>query len=302
MERKKWSNLRLSLPIDEQLIVGLALSPPEAYAFPFLSEINVIFGQSHFIKTPGAALLLALALLTGCNGTDIAAPPSRTGLFVTDGCGPDDGSLGNVELGWLAAQFDDARSRGHRVWLLGHIPPGIDAPSTAQNSAKGVLCPAAITPFYAADYSPQLCALFEKNRDILPFGIFAHEHDDDFRVARDSAGKLLFGMKLVPAVTDRKHFKPEARRPRYALRPRRPIPAGPYTRAHGRARTPAPACPATAKRSIEREVTLCARGVRGTPLAHRAELGQRCAVLGPSPAWRFSDDTGGSRRPAPVRA
>jgi len=119
----------------------------------------------------------------------------------TDGCGPDGGSLGNVELEWLKAQFDDARSRGQRVWLLGHIPPGIDALSTAQNSAKGTLCPAAIAPFYADAYSHQLYALFAKNRDILAFGIFAHEHYDDFRVSRDSSGNLLFGMKLVPSVT-----------------------------------------------------------------------------------------------------
>ena len=119
----------------------------------------------------------------------------------TDGCAPDAGSLGNVELGWLAAQLDDARSHGERVWLLGHIPPGISAGGTLQNIANGAACPTAISPFWADAYSTQLYPLFAQNRDILALGIFAHEHAEDYRVARDPAGNPLFGMKLVPSVT-----------------------------------------------------------------------------------------------------
>jgi hypothetical protein len=119
----------------------------------------------------------------------------------TDGCGPGSGSLGTDELQWLTAQLADARSRGQRVWLLGHIPPGIDANSTAQNSAQGASCSAAIVPFWAAAYSSPLYTLFTEYRDILAFGIFAHEHYDDLRVARDASGNLLFGMKLPPSIT-----------------------------------------------------------------------------------------------------
>jgi sphingomyelin phosphodiesterase acid-like 3 len=117
----------------------------------------------------------------------------------TGGCGPGGANLGNVELGWLAAQLDDARSHGQRAWILGHIPPGIDATTTAQNTAGGASCPTSIVPFYADVYSSQLYALFAKNRDILGFGIFGHEHDDDYRVARDAFG-VIFGMKIIPSV------------------------------------------------------------------------------------------------------
>lgn len=119
----------------------------------------------------------------------------------TSGCAPDAGSLGPVELQWLTQQLADARSHGQRVWLLGHIPPGIDANSTAQNRAKGASCSEAIVPFWADAYSSQLYALFAEYRDVLAFGIFAHEHYDDLRLARDSSGKVLFGMKLPPSIT-----------------------------------------------------------------------------------------------------
>jgi sphingomyelin phosphodiesterase acid-like 3 len=119
----------------------------------------------------------------------------------TTGCAAGSGSLGDGELEWLAAQFDDARIRGQRVWLLGHIPPGIDAPTTVQNTAKGDACPVAITPFYAEAYATPLYALLLKNRDLIAFGIFGHEHADDFRVASDSSGTALFGVKLIPSIT-----------------------------------------------------------------------------------------------------
>ena len=111
------------------------------------------------------------------------------------------GTLGTVEYEWLRAQLADARSHGQRVWLLGHIPPGIDANSTAQNRAKGDTCSAAIVPFWAESYSSLLYALFTEYRDVLAFGIFAHEHYDDFRLAKDSSGEVIFGMKLPPSIT-----------------------------------------------------------------------------------------------------
>ncbi len=117
-----------------------------------------------------------------------------------DGCGPGGGNLGNVELGWLAGQLADARAQGQRVWLLGHIPPGIDAYSTTHNSSAPA-CPASIVPFYADAYSSQLYALFAQYHDELAFGIFAHDHMDDYRVASDASGNVLLGVKLIPSVS-----------------------------------------------------------------------------------------------------
>jgi sphingomyelin phosphodiesterase acid-like 3 len=119
----------------------------------------------------------------------------------TSGCAPDASPVGNAEIQWLTTQLADARSQGLRVWLLGHIPPGIDASTTTQNVAKGTSCSAAITPFWADAYSSQLYELFAEYRDVLAFGIFAHEHFDDLRLARDSSGVPIFGIKLPPSIT-----------------------------------------------------------------------------------------------------
>ncbi|MFA6034638.1 MAG: hypothetical protein WC889_17195 [Myxococcota bacterium] len=111
------------------------------------------------------------------------------------------GTLAADELQWLTAQLADARSKKEKVWLLGHIPPGIDANTTADNLSKGGTCQAAVTSFWAPAYASQLYALFTEYRDVLAFGIFAHEHYDDMRVVQDSSGKLIFSVKLPPSIT-----------------------------------------------------------------------------------------------------
>lgn len=117
------------------------------------------------------------------------------------GCGTGPGSPGEVELEWLTAQLADARSRGQRVWLLGHIPPGVSAPGTAQNTAGGGACAAAIVPFNVDTYAERLQGLYRQYADVITFGVFGHEHSDDYRLLRDVSGQPLFGMKLIPSIT-----------------------------------------------------------------------------------------------------
>jgi sphingomyelin phosphodiesterase acid-like 3 len=118
-----------------------------------------------------------------------------------NGCGTGPGSPGAVELAWLTAQLADARSRGQRVWLLGHIPPGMGAPGTAANTVSGVACAAAAVPYYLDAYAVQLQALYRQYQDVLALGIFAHEHSDDYRLLRDASGLPILGMKLIPSIT-----------------------------------------------------------------------------------------------------
>lgn len=119
----------------------------------------------------------------------------------TSGCTADEGSTGAAELSWLTAQLADARSKGQRVWLLGHIPPGIAATPTATALSGGASCQAAVSPYYAEPFASQLLSLYQQYGDLISFGLFAHQHTDDFRLMRDTSGRPLFGMKLVPSIS-----------------------------------------------------------------------------------------------------
>ncbi len=118
--------------------------------------------------------------------------PWSTGYAAT-GCEAGDNNLAVTELAWLTNELAQARSLGQHVWILGHIPPGV--------GAFGIECSKPFTPFYVETYASQLYALFAEYRDTVTFGIFGHEHMDDYRVSRDSSGNLLFGMKIIPSVS-----------------------------------------------------------------------------------------------------
>ena len=116
----------------------------------------------------------------------------------TSGCS----TLGDAEMHWFTQELQDAKEQGQKVWLLGHIPPGIDANTTAINiRTHGQTCQEAVTPFWADVYSSQLYALFAQYNGTIDFGVFAHEHYDDFRLVNDSSGNFLFGVKFPPSIT-----------------------------------------------------------------------------------------------------
>jgi len=173
-----------------------------AFALSWKSAVNRNGGAPDFEKTFSSGGYYSTTFPVDPHGKFIGLYTQPWAAECTNGCAPDGGNLGPVELGWLTDQLADARANGQHVWLLGHIPPGIDANTTAQNrEEKGMSCTASITPFWADVYSSQLYELFTDYSDVIKFGIFAHEHYDDLRVARDSSGNEIFGIKLPPSIT-----------------------------------------------------------------------------------------------------
>src|SRR5260370_1616074 len=71
-------------------------------------------------------------------------------------CGsPADGDPGRATLAWLEAELAAAKQAGERVWLLYHIPPGIDGSATLRHGA----CPGTMTPMLHQAYAGPLLAL-----------------------------------------------------------------------------------------------------------------------------------------------
>jgi sphingomyelin phosphodiesterase acid-like 3 len=181
---------------NQQTFVYAGSSFLNAFSSAWNPAVNRFGGAPNFQATFATGGYYSTAFPIDPQGQLIVLDTQPWSGFFDDACGPGGGNIGNTELTWLAGQLKQARSRQQRVWLLGHIPPGIETPGTT-----GVTSGAPVTPFYSDFYSTQLYTLFAQYRDILAFGIFAHEHTDDFRVARDASGKLIFGMKLVPSIT-----------------------------------------------------------------------------------------------------
>ncbi len=131
----------------------------------------------------------------GYYSVSLNAPMQKTRLLVIDDmylslkwttCGRKaDPAAPAAVLAWLKGQLDGAARRGEKVWVMGHIPPGINVYSTLKrgktcevNGAESFLAPAG---------KESLGDVLAAHADVIALGLFGHTHMDE--------------MKLVPATT-----------------------------------------------------------------------------------------------------
>ena len=88
-------------------------------------------------------------------------------------------------LSWLKSQLEGAAQRGEKVWVMGHIPPGINVYSTLK---RGKTCEVnGAESFLAPVGKESLGDVLAAHADVISLGLFGHTHMDE--------------MKLVPAAT-----------------------------------------------------------------------------------------------------
>jgi sphingomyelin phosphodiesterase acid-like 3 len=111
-------------------------------------------------------------------------------------CGnPKDDPAGD-EIRWLAAQLKDAATKEERVWLLYHIPPGIDAFNTAVGTSGNP-----VVSLWQAGYLKNFLALLDQYRDTIIFTLAGHTHMDDFRLTRDAKTSRSSFLIVTPAIS-----------------------------------------------------------------------------------------------------
>ena len=116
-----------------------------------------------------------------------------------------------AQLAWLREQLEQGRTQHQQVWVVGHIPPGIDVfASFAKYVLRpGELCSAQEKPFLA---DTALADTLVDYADVIRLGLFAHTHMDEMRVLhRPGAGAganpagnspaATVPVKLVPSIT-----------------------------------------------------------------------------------------------------
>jgi sphingomyelin phosphodiesterase acid-like 3 len=116
--------------------------------------------------------------------------------------GKADATEADLELVWLRQQLTDARRNNEGVWIMGHIPPGIDPYSTAIKM-KNVCGGAAPDMFLSSEDLPNLLIEFG---DIVKLVVFAHTHTDEMRLLKPegdvaSASRTTVVEKLVPSIS-----------------------------------------------------------------------------------------------------
>jgi sphingomyelin phosphodiesterase acid-like 3 len=96
----------------------------------------------------------------------------------TDCAGQTDAAAAEDQVTWLQTQLGEARSQKEKVWLIAHIPPGVDLYGTLKKMAD--ICRHAAPQMFLAN--ERMAQILAENADIVRLAIFAHSHTDEFRL------------------------------------------------------------------------------------------------------------------------
>ncbi|MEM9634888.1 MAG: metallophosphoesterase [Pseudomonadota bacterium] len=123
-----------------------------------------------------------------------------------DACGVGGEAAGHDMLNWLREQLEKQEAAGGKVWLVQHIPWGIDAFST--NRSRETECTAKVVPFLREPFSSEFLKLLGNFSDTISTSIAGHTHMDDYRLLSGAGSVPLIAQKIVPAISPIYHQNP----------------------------------------------------------------------------------------------
>jgi sphingomyelin phosphodiesterase acid-like 3 len=112
--------------------------------------------------------------------------------------GAADPAAAKTQMAWLTQQLAEARGAGEHVWVMTHIPPGVDAYSTFHHGSGNNVCSGeAPSMFLGSDGIAETLAQYG---DTVRMVILAHTHNDEMRLLPASGGEAI-PAKLVPSIS-----------------------------------------------------------------------------------------------------
>jgi sphingomyelin phosphodiesterase acid-like 3 len=158
----------------------------------FLAETGKILGDA--LPVPQRQEAIRQFAAGGYYNIAMAAPMKDTRILVVNDvylspnyttCGGlPNVTAANTEMDWLKQQLASAQQSGQKVWILGHIPPGIDAYSTV-SKLRNVCAQAAPVLFLTES---KMDNVMLEHASTIRLGIFAHTHMDELRLLQPEAG------------------------------------------------------------------------------------------------------------------
>ena len=103
-----------------------------------------------------------------------------------------------IQIAWLRGQLSAAAAKHEVVWVMAHIPPGIDAYSTLTKFAE--VCGGEKPTMFLG--SKDLADVLTEYAGTVRLGLFGHTHMDEMKLLHDDAGSgARVPIKLVPSIT-----------------------------------------------------------------------------------------------------
>jgi sphingomyelin phosphodiesterase acid-like 3 len=102
-------------------------------------------------------------------------------------------------LAWLERRLETARSDGESVWLVRHIPAGLDAFATDRSKAKA--CDLKAVPLLREPYASAMPDLMRRYARTITASLAGHLHHDAYRIVADKDGTVAGFDKIAPAIS-----------------------------------------------------------------------------------------------------
>jgi sphingomyelin phosphodiesterase acid-like 3 len=138
----------------------------------------------------------------------LPAPIENTRLLVlndifmsknyTTCAGKPDLTAADAQIAWLRQQLAEARAVKQKVWVMGHIPPGVDLHTTATKMID--VCGGRSPVMYLS--SEKMADVLVESADIVELAIFAHTHMDESHLLQNDgqSGKSV-AVKMVSSIS-----------------------------------------------------------------------------------------------------
>jgi sphingomyelin phosphodiesterase acid-like 3 len=125
-----------------------------------------------------------------------------------NGCSPVDSTAAEQTFSWLESNLAEARQANQKVWLMFHIPPGIDGYASMMQMQHAVAgqCAQAIVPMWKPVWTSRFDGLMEQYQSTITAGFAGHTHTDDFRVL-PGAGFVLIDPPVSPVYGQNPAFR-----------------------------------------------------------------------------------------------
>ncbi|MET0429140.1 MAG: metallophosphoesterase [Microvirga sp.] len=116
-----------------------------------------------------------------------------------DACGTRGTTAADAMMDWVEARLAEAARAGERVWLVHHIPTGIDPYATLQAQA-GLSCAARTRPLLREPYASRFIGLLRDHAGTIQANFSGHTHQDSYRLVT-VAGVAAGVEKMAPSIS-----------------------------------------------------------------------------------------------------
>ena len=117
-------------------------------------------------------------------------------------CGDQTADPGSDEIKWLEVELQKAAAAKEKVWLVYHIPPGIDVFSTLlrQKQASADQTPQVI-PFWQPAYNQKFINLVTQYSPTIVGSFAGHMHMDTFELIQSANQNAVSFVHITPAIS-----------------------------------------------------------------------------------------------------